>query len=306
MSPVRKLILPGLLFASGTPAFAAEGMSERAQVLFHIGPMPFTNSMLTSWAVTLILVFFVRWLVGKPQLIPGRGQAVVEGLVGTLRDLFEPIVGKKAMPAAFPLLVCLFVFILLHNWSGLFPFVGTLGWEEIDGATGKEVGFLPWFRPHTADLNGTIALALTSFIGWFVIVWKYAGPKMLLFDLFGNKADKKDVPTALYYALSPVFLCVGVIEVISILIRPVTLSVRLFGNVFGGESLLHNTSYFFAFYFLEILVGLLQAFVFTLLTSVYIGLICNHGDDHDHGHDEAAESHDPAEATAPVPAATPH
>ena len=73
----------------------------------------------------------------------------------------------------------------------------------------------------------------------------------------------------------------------SIVIRPFTLSVRLFGNVFGGENLLHGTGFFFVFYFMELLVGLIQALVFTLLTSVYIGLICNHGDEHDHAHDDA-------------------
>jgi F-type H+-transporting ATPase subunit a len=289
MLQVRKLVLLASILASGLPAFASEsGVSEKAEPLFQIGPLPFTNSMLTSWSITLILVFFIRWLVGKPQLVPARGQAVVERLIESLRDLFEPIVGKKAMPAAFPLLICFFVFILLHNWSGLFPFVGTVGWKEINQATGEQVGFIPWLRPHTSDLNGTIALALTSFVAWFIIVLRYAGPKVLLFDLFGNKADKKDVPAALYWALSPVFLAVGVIEVISILIRPITLSVRLFGNIFGGENLLHNTSFIPVFYVLEILVGLVQAFVFTLLTSVYIGLICNHGDDH------GAESDHPA------------
>jgi F-type H+-transporting ATPase subunit a len=298
---VRKLVFLASILASGSVAFAEGGVSEKAEALFHVGPLPLTNSMVTSWGVTLILVFFIRWLVGKPQLIPARGQAVVEGLLAYMRDLFEPIVGKKAMPAAFPLLICFFVFILLHNWSGLFPFIGTVGWREINQATGEQVGFIPWLRPLTTDLNGTIALALTSFVAWFIIVWRYAGPKLLLFDLFGNKADKKDVPSALYWALSPVFLAVGVIEVISILIRPVTLSVRLFGNEFGGESLLHNTSYFPAFYVLEILVGLLQAFVFTLLTAVYIGLICNHGDDHD-----AESDHHPVDAKEAVPGAPSH
>jgi F-type H+-transporting ATPase subunit a len=93
-----------------------------------------------------------------------------------------------------------------------------------------------------------------------------------------------------------VFFIVGFIEVFSIVIRPFTLSVRLFGNVFGGENLLHGTSFFFVFYFMELLVGLIQALVFTLLTSVYIGLLCNHGDDHaEHAHDDksdhAAEAH---------------
>jgi F-type H+-transporting ATPase subunit a len=303
MLQVRKLTLFISILASGLPASASEaGVSEKAEALFHLGPLPFTNSMLTSWGVTLILVFFIRWLVGKPQIIPARGQAVVEGLLSGMRDLFEPIVGKKAMPAAFPLLICFFVFILLHNWSGLFPFVGTMGWTEIDQATGQQVGFIPWLRPHTSDLNGTIALALTSFVAWFVIVMRYAGPKVLLFDLFGNKADRKDIPAVLYWALWPVFLAVGVIEVISILIRPITLSVRLFGNVYGGEDLLHNTSFIPVFYFLEILVGLVQAFVFTLLTSVYIGLICNHGDDHG----EESDHHAPNGAEEAVPETPSH
>jgi F-type H+-transporting ATPase subunit a len=66
--------------------------------------------------------------------------------------------------------------------------------------------------------------------------------------------------------------------------------VRLFGNVFGGESLLHGTGFLFVFYFLELLVGLIQALVFTLLSSVYIGLICNHGDDHDHAEGHATDA----------------
>ncbi len=281
-----------MILGSGVSAFAeGSGVSPKAQVLFDIGPLPVTNAMATSWMVTLLLILFVRWLVGRPQIIPRRGQAVVEALIESLREIFEPIVGPKAMPVAFPLLICFFVFILVQNWSGLFPFVGTVGWAQVDAATGEQVGFIPWIRPHTSDLNGTIALALTSFVAWFVIVMKYAGPRHFLFELFGNKADKKELPAAMYWGLSLVFLVVGVIEVVSICIRPITLSVRLFGNVFGGESLLHNTSYFTLFYFLEILVGLVQAFVFTLLTSVYIGLVCNHGEEHaEGGHSDAGEA----------------
>jgi F-type H+-transporting ATPase subunit a len=118
-------------------------------------------------------------------------------------------------------------------------------------------------------------------------VMRYAGPGLLIKDLFGNKADKKELAPAMYWGLSLVFIVVGVIEVVSIFIRPVTLSMRLFGNVFGGENLLHAMHFLPPFYFLELLVGFIQGLVFTLLTAVYIGLICNHGDDHadDHGDD---------------------
>jgi F-type H+-transporting ATPase subunit a len=150
-------------------------------------------------------------------------------------------------------------------------------------------------RPHNSDFNGTIALALISFGAWAIIVFKFAGPKVIMMDLFGNKADKNETPGWLYPILSLVFLAVGLIEVFSIAIRPFTLSVRLFGNVFGGENLLHGTGFVFVFYFMELLVGVIQALVFTLLTAVYIGLLCNHeGSDHGHAegeHAAAAEAH---------------
>jgi F-type H+-transporting ATPase subunit a len=130
-------------------------------------------------------------------------------------------------------------------------------------------------------MNGTIAIALVAMAVWLYLILRYAGPKLILHDLFGNKAEKSEVPAAIYYFLTVIFLAVGVIEIISIAIRPVSLSFRLFGNVYGGENLLHGTGFIFPFYFLELLIGLVQALVFTLLVSVYIGLICNHGDDHE-------------------------
>jgi F-type H+-transporting ATPase subunit a len=282
------LMLPLLLAATSAPAFAAEeGVSSKPLPLFHIGPLPVTNSMMTSWVVSLLLLLGIRLTVKKPQLIPSRGQAVIESMVEILRELFEPIVGKKAMPAAFPILLCFFIFILLNNWSGLFPGVGTIGWGHND-AQGHFHLTTPWIRPANADFNSTIALALISFGAWLIIIFKYAGPRVILHDLFGNKADKNDLPAAVYYAFSLVFLFVGLIEVLSICIRPITLSARLFGNVFGGENLLHSTWFIPPFYFMELLVGFVQAFVFTLLSAVYIGLICNHGDDHEH--EESAQA----------------
>jgi len=280
-------ILPLLAIAS--PAMAA---GEETTVSPKAAPLIgdwVTNSMVTGWLVSLVLVILLMKLIGKPAIIPTKGQAVVESLVGGMKDLFEPIVGKKAFPAAFPLLLTFFVFILFQNWMGLIPGVGTIGmgYYDIEGEFNMT---RPFIRPFTADFNGTIALALLSFGAWFVIVFKFAGPKLLLWDLFGNKAEKSETPGWLYPILSVVFLIVGVIEVFSIGIRPFTLSVRLFGNIFGGENLLHGTSFFFVFYFLELFVGLIQATVFTLLSAVYIGLICNHDDGHDHDKDPA-EAH---------------
>jgi F-type H+-transporting ATPase subunit a len=277
------------LAASVATVRASEGGHEAAASLSeHLFGLPVTNSILTSWLITLVIIVAVRIMVGTPKTVPGRGQSVFETALIGLRDLYEPIVGKKAMPMAFPVLVTLFVFIVMHNWSGLLPFVGTVGWGHVvDGAFHVST---PLIRPHTSELNGTIALALVSFGAWFIIVMRYAGPGLLIKDLFGNKADKKELAPAMYWGLSLVFIVVGVIEVVSIFIRPVTLSMRLFGNVFGGENLLHAMHFLPPFYFLELLVGFVQGLVFTLLTAVYIGLICNHGDDHDHD-EEHSDDH---------------
>jgi F-type H+-transporting ATPase subunit a len=279
-----------IVFASlfaGTPAFAAEGLEPAAQPLFSVGSLPVTNSMVTSWVVAFVLIVAVRIAVGRPKLVPGRGQAVVESLIEGLRDLTGPIVGPKVAKPAFPLLLGLFTFILIQNWSGLFPGVGTV--YMADHKTGE---WLEFVRPGNADMNATFALAVVGIGSWFYFIMRYAGPMFVLKDIFGNKADRKETPAIIYYPLFVIFFAAGLIEVISIAFRPISLSFRLFGNVFGGENLMHAMSGIekwglpTPFYFLELLIGFVQAFVFTLLISVYIGLICNHGDEH---HDEEAE-----------------
>jgi len=292
MLHVKKLLgsAAAILVTSRALANEGGGVAPAAAKLVNFGNgWAITNSMATGWAVSALFILLVFLLVGKPRVLPTKGQAVFESILEALRDLFEPIVGKKVFPVAFPLLVTFFLFILFHNWMGLIPGVGTIGWgHETDGHFEM---VRPLIRPFNSDFNGTIALALISFGAWLIIVLKYAGPKLIFVDLFGNKADKKETPAWLYPFLSLIFFVVGFIEVFSICIRPFTLSVRLFGNIFGGENLLHGTGFFFVFYFMELLVGLIQALVFTLLTSVYIGLLCNHGDDHDHagdGHAAAA------------------
>lgn len=284
MQLIRR-ILPALgLFA----ALDVHAVSPSPYTLVEETPffgLPITNSMVMSWAISLIIILAVRAMVGKPKLVPSAGQAVVENLLDGIRGIMEPIVGKSLIGKVFPLLIGLFTFILIQNWSGLLPGVGAFGFRDDHGH------IVYWMRPGNADLNMTIGLALVSaVVGWTYFVLRYAGVKVLIFDLFGNKADPKEVPKVIYILLFPIFFMVGIIEVVSILFRPVSLSFRLFGNVFGGENLLANMTDLASwivpvpFYFLEILIGGVQALVFTLLTAVYIGLICNHGDEEDHAH----------------------
>lgn len=271
------LFAPALVFAS------SEGVNPSAQDLFHVGGLPISNSIFTTWLIAALIIIAIRVVVGTPKLIPGKGQGVVEGMAQGLRDALEPIVGKQMIGKTFPLLCGFFVFILLMNWSGLLPGVGTIKFQH-DGH------WLDAIRPANSDLNTTLALSVLSFVAWTYFVLRYAGFKVLVFDLFGNKADKKEVGMLMWVLLIPIFFAVGGIEVVSIIFRLISLSFRLFGNVFGGENLIHSLGALAPYVVpalaagLEVLVGLIQAFVFTLLSAVYIGLICNHEGGHDDEH----------------------
>ena len=277
---VNKLLLTVLAFLSSASLLsAADGVSPSPYKLTEIFGLPVTNSILTTWAISLLLILVIRFSVGTPKLVPGKGQAVVENLVGGLRDLLLPIVGKKAFSMAFPLLIGLFIFIMIHNWSGLIPGVGVFGFYDDHGQLKY------WMRPASADLNATFGMALVAMIAWLFISLKIAGPKFFVWELFGNKADKKETPKAIYLTLAPIFLMVGLIEVVSIAFRPISLSFRLFGNVFGGENLLTSMTGMapylvpIPFYLYEVLVGVVQALIFTLLVAIYIGLMTNHDEE---------------------------
>ena len=271
------LLAPAFVLAS------EEGVNPKATDLFEIGGIPVSNSILTTWILAAVIILAIRVLVGTPKIVPSKGQALVENMASGLRDALEPIVGKSMIGKVFPTLCGFFVFILLMNWSGLLPGVGTIKY-------GEPGHWLDAIRPATSDLNTTLALSIISFVAWTYFVLRYAGFKVLIFDLFGNKADKKELSFPMWVMLSFIFLGVGGIEVVSIAFRLISLSFRLYGNVFGGENLIHALGGIAPYVIpavaglLEVLVGLIQAFVFTLLSAVYIGLICNHEGGHDEEH----------------------
>lgn len=273
-----------LLYAQYLGAAPAEAATAKGEYLFDIFGIPVTNSMLTTWIFTIVIIALFRLMIGGgAKLVPSTGQLVVEKIVEFTRNTFEPIMGEKAFRGAFPLLLGFFCYILIMNWSGLLPGVGSVGFEEAKGSSHE---FVPLLRPANTDLNTTLALAIISFCAWIYFVWKYAGPKHFLMDTFGNKANPAEVAKPIYIALFAVFFAVGCIDIISIIMRLLSLSFRLFGNNFGGEVLLENMHKMalslprvyswtipLPFYLLEMLIGLIQAFLFTLLTAVYIGLL---------------------------------
>ena len=176
----------------------------------------------------------------------------------------------------------IFIFILFTNWAGLIPGIGTVGWGHVDPATGAFHIDRPLFRGANADLNMTSAMAIIFFVLWLIWALQANGIGGFLMHLFGPKGETSGV---LKILMAVVFFLVGWLEIISILFRPVSLSFRLFGNIFAGESILDAMSHMvpalawlipIPFYFLEILVGFVQALVFMLLTAIFTLLIAQH------------------------------
>jgi len=257
-----------------------------------------TNSVLVALVVLGIVLWFSRKATSKMTLVPHKAQNFLEFIVEFLYNQVVGIVGEKQAKLAFPLLGTLFIYILVSNWFGLLPGVGTIGWGHSTGFLTIDAAHDPLLRPPTADLNATIGLAVSAFLVWLFLTIKEIGIWGFIVHTFGPKGGLKGV---MGLVVAAVFLFVGVIEVVSIIIRPVTLSIRLFGNIFAGENVIHTMSDLMSktgpvgsflgsialplpFYFMELLVGLLQAIVFTLLCSVYIQLSTTH-DDHSHEED---------------------
>lgn len=283
-----ELHLPMFAFDNINPLIAAGGIN--APEIPALGWI--SNSIVVAVIVTVGVLLFTRMATKRMELIPGSKQNLVEYFVEFLYGQVEGIVGKHVAPKAFPLLATVFIFILASNWFGLLPGVGTIGFGVTKAPLVLEVMETPLLRPATADLNMTLALAVV-----FMAVWAWLSISELGFwgtivHIFGPKGGLQG---ALKYLLTPIFIFVGIIEVVSIVFRPMSLSLRLLGNIFAGETLLHTmgelgekiglpswmaviTSVVFPlpFYFMEILVGALQATVFSLLCAVYIKLATTH------------------------------
>ncbi len=253
---------------------------------FHLGPLPVNNSMVLMWVVSIVIILVARAATKDLKENPEGLQNFVEWIVESLRDFLENILGRALTAQTFWFFASSFIFILTANWFGLLPGVGTLGWGTPDGSGALNHISEPLFRGANADLNLTLAMSVVFLVAWFYWGLRANGVGGFLLHIFGPRGDAKGF---LKLILILVFLCVGVLELVSIMFRPVSLSFRLYGNVFAGETLLETMSNLvkalapvitIPFYFLELLVGFVQALVFTLLTAVFTLLICDHGDGH--------------------------
>jgi F-type H+-transporting ATPase subunit a len=262
------------------PAQQEHGLSQKAVEIARPFGFPLTNSMLVTWIVALSLIGFARVATRHMKLVPDGAQNLLEWLVESLYNFLDGLLGQHLVKRTFWFFATVFIFILAANWVGLIPGVGTVGWGH-QTPQGFKVD-QPLFRGANADVNLTLAMALVFFACWLVWALREVGPLGFLKELFAPKGESSG---PLKVLLAVVFFAVGCLEIISILFRPVSLSFRLYGNIFAGENMLETMADLvpglgwlipIPFYFLELLVGLVQALVFMLLTAVFTLLICQH------------------------------
>lgn len=266
----------------------SEGLPAAAPHI-QVGPFSVTNSMIMTWIVALGTIVFAQVAMRNVRAVPQGAQNFWEWLVEGLYGFLEDIIGHDLVKKTFWFFATIFIFILATNWAGLIPGVGTMGWGTPDGAGALHHISRPLLRGVNADLNMTLAMAMIFFVCWTVWAIQANGPGGFILHLFGPKGDTTG---ALKVLMVFVFIVVGVLEVVSIAFRPVSLSFRLYGNIFAGENMLESMAIMggpwfgwllaLPFYAMELLVGVVQALVFMLLTAVFTLLICTHEEGPEH------------------------
>jgi F-type H+-transporting ATPase subunit a len=247
-----------------------------------------TNTILTMWIVSALLVVALILLTRKRTMIPGRGQNAIEALYDGLQG-FAVSLGGPAAKKYVPLFVTLFIYILASNWSGLLPFVGRI---EL-------------FRAPTSDVNITIGLALVSFAIFHIEGVRALGIGGYLSKFFPISAFRDGVGAGV------IAMFVGIIELMLEFVKPLTLSMRLFGNVYGGSValgvILSLTIAFIpvALYALEHMLNAVQALIFSVLTLMFTlaAIEGHHGEDEHHKDEPVAHplgTDDLREVTAPA------
>lgn len=243
-------------------------------ILFQIGSLPITNTIINTIFVDALVIGGALTIKKNISKIPGMFQNIFEVIVQTLYDLTQSVAGENTAKI-FPYFITFFLFILIANWSGILPGGETIGFIHHGE---HETEIISLSRNLTSDLNATLALALISLVATHMLSIKKLGIK----EYLGR-----------FFSLNPILLFVGVLEIISEFTKIISLSFRLFGNIFAGEVVLGTISKLFAFgfpvpfIFLEIVVGLVQALVFSMLTMAFMSvLMTSH---HEEKHEAAKE-----------------
>lgn len=251
-----------------------------SEPLFHIGHFEITNSLLTSWIAIFIIIVIAVSFRTSLKTIPGKLQNIFEMAVDYFLGIFDAVTGARERSIKFaPFVLAFFFMILINNWLGIIPGVGSIG--QIVSEHGEEV-FVPFLRGGTADLNTTLALASLAVVASHIFgvvaigAWKYLN-KFINIQAFID-IPKKVLKDPSVLLINPIKAFVGLIEIVGELAKIASLSFRLFGNIFAGEVLLASMSAILAFgvpipfLFLEVIVGLIQALIFAILVLIYVSI----------------------------------
>lgn len=262
------------------------------EAIFHIGSFPVTNTYINSSIAVIFFVIVGLILRNKTALIPGRVQNAAEGALEAVLYYVDQVTHDRKRSMKFlPIVGALFFFILFSNWLGLIPGTGSIGrWLYHEG----HLTLVPILRPASTDLNMNLSMALLAVVSSHILgivaigFFKYANKFIKLGDIW--KSFSKG-GTSIMVAF--IEFGVGLIEIFSEIAKVVSLSLRLFGNVFAGEVLLTVLAGLIAYFvplpfiLLEFLVGLIQAVVFSMLTLVYLTMATTEP----HGSEHTAEAH---------------
>lgn len=242
----------------------------KAEEIFRIGSWPVTNSVLLSLVSLTALLGLAFALYKRIAPVPGKLQGFFEMFLEEVLKLMDNILGSRRLSEKYlPLVTTIFLFIITSNWLGLAPFIGPLGIRNVNAPLGHggEEALIPLFRSPASDLNFTMALAIIAVLGVNFIGMTAVGARRHLAKFFTVR--------------NPILSFTGLLEFISEFVKIVSFSFRLFGNVFAGEVLLvivgFLAPYFLPlpFMFLEVFVGFIQAFIFSMLTLVFIAMAVN-------------------------------
>lgn len=249
--------------------------------IFYIGSFPITNTIINVWLALIFFLIIGILLRRQLSLRPGKLQNFLEYILEALLGTFDQVTGDRKKTLRFlPIVGTIFFFVLVSNWMGLLPGIGSITYG------GKEA-----LRPANTDLNLTVVMALVAVVGshlfglFTVGVLTHIGKFIQIKGIFTSITKG---PIAIFTAL--IQFMVGILEIISEMAKVLSLSLRLFGNIFAGEVLIIVIRSLIGivvpapFMMLELLVGLIQAAVFAILTLVYL----NVASDAPHGEEEAA------------------
>jgi F-type H+-transporting ATPase subunit a len=263
-----------------------------AEPLFHLGSFPITNAMINGWIAVVFFVCVAAIARRRVGLVPKGIHNVIEGVIEFMLTETQKVTGDLKRAKQFlPIVGTIFLFVLFSNWLGLLPGTGSIGiWAEHEGT----IELIPLLRPAASDLNLTLAIALFAVISSHVIGLMAVGPVSHLskfVNIRGIFRALKKGPMAILVAIIEFF--VGLLEIISEIAKVLSLSLRLFGNIFAGEVLLTVMLGIFSyalpipFIFLELLVGIIQATVFGMLTLAYLTLATQEHDQHEEEHHQS-------------------